>query len=107
MGFINEMNAWMEQCANQVAREHDDLLLEWFGPYGITRENIEEYAPRILVQNMPNEFGGIKDYFLDGKYIFSVEEIWTFECGLDGSWHGDVKWNKFIREKEFDPEQED
>ena len=101
------MDAQITKAAKQISSEREDLLFEWFKPYGITRENVMEYIPRILINEVPTGFGNIKHFFLDCNYIFSVEEIWIMETGLDGSWHGNVKWNKFIREKEFDPEQED
>jgi hypothetical protein len=100
MGLIAEMNTWMKQAAEQVVREHDDLLFSWLEPFGVTRENVDEYGSRILIQELPTETGNIRDYFLDNNYIFSIEEVWTFEAGNEGNWHGSVNWKQFFREKE-------
>lgn len=85
------------RIANQVAREQDDLLLSWLEPYGITRENIEEYAPRVLIEESYDHT--IQRFFLDGRYIFTVEKIWEWDTKYPGHVSTNVTFKQYIEDK--------
>lgn len=53
-----------------------DFLLECLKPYGITKDNIKENIPRLLVDSSSN--GRVDHFFLDGNYIFSIEATTTY-----------------------------
>ena len=85
------------RIANQVAREQDDLLLSWLEPYGITRDNIEEYATRILIEESCD--GNIQRFFLDGDYIFTVEKIWEWDTKNPGHVSANVTFKQYFEKK--------
>ena len=110
--FDDIMETFVNQTAKQIATEHDDLMFSWLEPYGVTRENYMEFVPRIMIEEMPFGWdlccGHIQHWFLDGNYIFSVEELQEWESFDSGNrWSCNVKFRQFIREKELDKEQED
>ena len=85
------------RIANQVAREQDDLLLSWLEPYGITRENANSYATRILIEESSDH--RFQRFFLDGRYIFTVEKIWEWDTKNPGHVSASVEFKYYIESK--------
>ena len=85
----------------QIAMAHDDLVFSWLEPYGVTRENFEEYIPRLGICELSDQ--DIQHWHLDGRYLFSVEMIQEWDSPTSMT----LYYRKFHKDKEFDPEQED
>ena len=95
-----------DKVALQMIDGFNDITLEWFEPYGITRQNYHEYIPRILIEHMIGS--NTSHFFLDGNYIFSIAIVHRVTQNETGDGYSiTTDYRQFQRGKELDPEQED
>lgn len=84
-----------------VMEEYDSFLQECFKPYGITKENISEYADRITIDRFSPVMtidGSVtvnQDvFFLDGQPIFSAKKIIKYEESAPGVYKATIGFEK-------------
>lgn len=84
-----------------VAERYDAFLQECFKPYGITKENISEYADRITIDRfspvMTIDGSVVVNqgvFFLDGQPIFSIKQIIKYKESAPGVYKATIGFVK-------------
>ena len=89
-----------------VAERYDAFLQECLKPYGITKENVLDYADRVRVDryhpvtrkdDIGMEILFYDEFFLDGQYIFSVKQIAGHEEIAPGTYRASVRYEKYVK----------
>lgn len=88
------------EIIKKINESYGDFLLECLKPYGVTRDNIRDYAGRIEIFELKND-PRIQEFYLDYNYIFSIEKIWEYKDNTsdDTTWFGfNETYRKFVKE---------
>lgn len=77
-----------DKICKESVEIYDDILQKALLPYGITKENVKENLDRVIVEKF--EHGCIPgifrdDYYIDGKYAFSILKKSRFNCDDAGN----------------------
>ena len=88
------------EIIKKINESYGDFLLECLKPYGVTRDNVRDYAERIEIFELKND-PRIQEFYLDCNYIVSIEKIWEYkgDTSDDTTWFGFKEtYRKFVKE---------
>ena len=82
--------------AKEIAKKYDDMWFELLGPYGINRDNVNEYVGRLLIKCVGASFTGIvqnHEVYLDGEHIMTVQVVQEPEELEEGDNEIKLRWH--------------